>query len=220
MKTFIQFISEEEERHGVFTFGRFQPATIGHKKLIQATEKVAAKHGVGANIIASHSEGTSKNPIPTKSKVGYLKKLVAPTTTVSNSDKESPSLLQQAAKFHKQGATHLHVVAGSDRVDEYHKLLHKYNGTQEGALFNFKKITVHSAGARDPDAEGTEGMSGTKMRHIAHHGTEDEFKKGLPKELHPDAKEIIGHITSIKEDVDNDQENVYNEYVSVDILKK
>ncbi len=203
MKTFIQFISEEEDtKHGVFAFGRFNPPTVGHEKLIHATEKVAAKHGVGANIIASHSEGTSKNPVPTKAKVGYLKKVVAKTSTVSHSDSESPSVLQQAPKLHKQGVTHLHMVAGSDRVDEYHKLLHKYNGTHEGALFNFKHINVHSAGSRDPDAEGTEGVSGTKVRAMAHAGDAEGVEKALPKALHPHVKEIMGHIQSIKENVD------------------
>jgi len=75
MKTFIQFISEEEDtKHGVFAFGRFNPPTVGHEKLIHATEKVAAKHGVGANIIASHSEGTSKNPVPTANLLAYYNK--------------------------------------------------------------------------------------------------------------------------------------------------
>ena len=193
-------LSEEAEHHGVFAYGRFNPPTVGHEKLIHATEKVAAAHKVPAHIIASHSEGNAKNPVPTKAKVGYLKKVAAKTSHVSSSDKESPNLLTQAAKLHKQGVTHLHMVAGSDRVEEYHKLLHKYNGTHQGALYNFKKITVHSAGHRDPDAEGTEGMSGTKMRAAAKAGEHEKFKSGLPKSLHKHADEIAAHIRNIKED--------------------
>ena len=97
------------------------------------------------------------------------------------------------------------MVAGSDRVDEYHKTLHKYNGTHEGALFNFKHISVHDAGQRDPDAEGVEGMSGTKMRSLAHAGKHQEFKAGLPKALHPHAKEIANHIRSMKEEMSLDE---------------
>ncbi len=82
-----------------------------------------------------------------------------PDTNLSTSSKESPTFLDQASKLHKSGVTHLHMIAGSDRVPEYKKKLAQYNGKHEGALFNFKKITVHSAGERDPDAEGTEGMS-------------------------------------------------------------
>lgn len=204
-------MNEEAEHHGVFAYGRFNPPTIGHEKLIHATEKVAAAHRVPAHIIASHSEGNAKNPVPTKAKVGYLKKVAAKTSHVSSSDKESPNLLTQAAKLHKQGVTHLHMVAGSDRVDEYHKLLHKYNGTHEGALYHFKKITVHSAGHRDPDAEGTEGMSGTKMRAAAKAGDHEKFKSGLPKALHKHADEIANHIRSMKEEVDGDDDEMLNE---------
>jgi len=193
-------LAEETEHHGVFAYGRFNPPTVGHEKLIHATEKVASAHKVPAHIIASHSEGNAKNPVPTKAKVGYLKKVAAKTSHVSSSDKESPNLLTQAAKLHKQGVTHLHMVAGSDRVEEYHKLLHKYNGTHQGALYNFKKITVHSAGHRDPDAEGTEGMSGTKMRAAAKAGEHEKFKSGLPKALHKHADEIAAHIRNVKED--------------------
>ena len=193
-------IAEAKEKHGVFAFGRFNPPTVGHEKLIHATEKVAGEHSVGAHIVASHSEGTSKNPVPTSAKVGYLKKVAAKSSTVTNSSKEAPTFLQHAAAMHKQGVTHLHMVAGSDRVEEYSKKLHEYNGTHPKALYNFKSITVHSAGQRDPDAEGTEGMSGTKMRALAHAGKHAEFKAGLPKALHPHAKEIGDHIRAIKEE--------------------
>lgn len=215
-------INEAKEQHGVFTFGRFNPPTVGHEKLIHATEKVAAEHKVPAHIIASHSDNTSsskatrvKNPVPLAAKVGYLKKVAAPTSKVSHSDSEHPSLLDQAEKLHKQGVTHLHMVAGEDRVGEYHKLLHKYNGTHEGARFNFKHIEVHSAGHRDPDAEGTEGMSGTKMRAAAKAGDKKTFKSGLPKALHPHAEEIANHIRAVKEEVEEGEDVLLEATVSM-----
>ena len=102
------------------------------------------------------------------------------------------------------------MVAGSDRVAEYHKLLHKYNGTHEGALFNFKKITLHNAGARDPDAEGTSGMSASKMRSHATSNNFDDFKQGIPKHV-PEhhAKELFRDVRkgmNIKESVDLNEE--------------
>ena len=102
------------------------------------------------------------------------------------------------------------MVAGSDRVAEYHKLLHKYNGTHEGALFNFKKITLHNAGARDPDAEGTDGMSASKMRSHATSNSFDDFKQGIPKHV-PEhhAKELFRDVRkgmNIKESVDLNEE--------------
>lgn len=194
-------INEEKEKHAVFAFGRFNPPTVGHEKLIHAVEGKAKEVGGSAHIVASHSENTSKDPLPQSKKVGYLKKVADKGTQVEGSSKEHPTFLQHAAKLHAAGATHLHMIAGSDRVKEYQEKLNKYNGKHAGALFNFKKITVHSAGARDPDAEGVEGMSGTKMRKLAREGHHEEFKAGLPKSLHPHAKEIAGHIQSVKEEL-------------------
>ena len=193
-------INEEKEKHAVFAFGRFNPPTVGHEKLIHAVEKKAKEVGGSAHVVASHSQHTSKDPLPQDKKVGYLKKVAATGTHVEGSSKEHPTFLQHAAKLHASGVTHLHMVAGSDRVKEYKKKLSQYNGTHKGALYNFKKIEVHSAGQRDPDAEGTEGMSGTKMRALAREGNHKEFKAGLPKALHPHAKEIADHIRSVKEE--------------------
>ena len=195
----INPVQEAKEKSAVFAFGRFNPPTTGHEKLIHKVEATAKSHGADAHIIASHSEGSGKNPLPKEKKVGYLKKVASSSTHVSSSDKENPSFLQQAKKLHDAGYHHLVMVAGSDRVDDYHKKLHQYNG-KEGH-YNFKSIKVVSAGQRDPDAEGTAGMSGTKMREHARSGNMKSFKSGLPKALHSHADEIADHIRSVKEDV-------------------
>ena len=201
---FKQFITEAPEKSAAFAFGRFNPPTVGHEKLINKVKSVADEHNADAHIVASHSEGTSKDPLPTKAKVGYLKHVAPEGTTVSSSSKEAPSFLHTAAKLHSQGYKHLVMVAGSDRVDEYHKLLHKYNNVAgKHGHYNFKSIKVVSAGQRDPDAEGVEGMSGTKMRAHARAGETNQFKSGLPKALHPHAEEIANHIKAVKEDFEN-----------------
>ena len=93
-----------------------------------------------------------------------------------------------------QGVKHLHVVAGSDRVEEYHKLLHKYNGVKSAhGSYNFKSIKVHSSGERDPDAEGTSGVSGTKMREHAAAGRKKKFHAALPSKMKPEHKEALYH---------------------------
>jgi hypothetical protein len=123
---------------------------------------------------------------------------------VSGSSKEEPSLFHVASKLHAAGHSHLVMVAGSDRVDEYQKTLDKYNGNPgKHGYYNFKSIKVVSAGQRDPDAEGVEGMSGTKMRDHARSGRLETFKSGLPDALKPHAEEISDHIRSVKEDYEN-----------------
>ena len=201
---FKQFITESQEKTKVFTYGRFQPVSKGHEQVINKVHEVAKEHNADALIVASHSEGTSKDPLPVKAKVGYLKHVAPKGTEVVGASKQSPTFLHAAAKIHGQGYKHLVMVAGSDRVDEYHKLLHKYNNVAGAhGHYNFKSIKVVSAGQRDPDAEGVEGMSGTKMRAHARAGEMKKFKSGLPKALHPHAEEIANHIKAVKEDFEN-----------------
>ena len=120
MKTFNQFISEQNTSdHAVFTYGRFQPPTEkGHKKLIRKVESEAEKVGGQAHIVVSHSEGTGKNPIPKERKVEFIKKIAAPSTQVSHSTSDAPTLLHQLARLHKSGVRHITMVAGDDRVKE------------------------------------------------------------------------------------------------------
>ena len=194
-----EYQPEAKESHGVMTFGRMNPPTTGHEKLIHATHKVAQTHGAKAHIVLSHSHDKKNNPLPQKHKINYVKK-IHPGVHVTGSSKESPSFLHHAKKLHQAGHDHLHVVAGSDRTHEYKKVLDKYNGHKDH--YNFKSITVHSAGQRDPDSEGTSGISGTKMRAHAKSGDHKSFKAGLPKSLHKHHKEISSHITEAYEDVE------------------
>ena len=197
-------IEESADSTAVFAFGRFNPPTVGHEKLIHKVKSVADEHNGQAHVFASHSEGTAKDPLPKDKKLGYLNKVAPKGVHVGSSSKEEPSFLHVAKKLHQAGHKHLVMVAGSDRVDEYKKKLAQYNGTHDKALYNFKSIKVVSAGERDPDAEGVEGMSGTKMRAHARAGEMKQFKSGLPKALHPHAEEIAKHIRSVKEGLEKE----------------
>ena len=194
-----------EETTAVMAFGRFNPPTIGHEKLIRKTEEVAQQHSGTAHIVASHSEGTAKNPVPQQAKIGYLHNIVKPSTELSGSSKEEPTILHAAARLHKQGHKHLVVVAGSDRVNDYQELLNQYNDGKKypHGKYKFKSIKVLSAGQRDPDAEGAAGMSGTKIREYARTGNIEKFRSGLPDVLKAHAEEISKHIRTVKEDYEN-----------------
>jgi len=205
MKTLEKYLREDKKTTGVMAFGRFNPPTTGHHQLIKKVESTAKQHNWTPHIIASHSEGSAKNPLPQKKKIGYLKKLTQHSSSVHGSSKQEPTILHHAARLNKHH-DHLVVVAGSDRQKEYHDLLHKYNNkAMRHGHYNYKSIKVVSSGQRDPDSEGTTGISGTKMRDHARSGNHVEFKKGLPKQLHPHAKEMINHIKSIKEEMNMEE---------------
>ena len=213
---FRDFILEATEKHAVMAFGRMNPPTTGHAKLVDKVKEVAADNNASHHVVLSHSQDPSKNPLSAKDKLKHAKRFF-PKTNLSTSDSEHPTFLHHAAKLHQQGVTHLHMVAGSDRVEEYKKKLAQYNGKHKGALFNFKKITVHSAGERDPDAEGAEGMSASKMRGHAAKGNLKEFKKGIPSHVQPHhAEELYSDVRKhmgIKESVDELFEEILEEGV-------
>ena len=208
-------VMEASEKHAVMTFGRMNPPTTGHEKLIHKTHSIAQKHGTKANIILSHTHDKKNNPLPQKHKINYVKK-IHPGVNVSGSDKTHPTFLHQAKKLHAAGHDHLHVVAGSDRVHEYKTILNKYNGHKDH--YNFKSITVHSAGHRDPDSEGTSGISGTKMRAHAKAGDHKSFKAGLPKSLHKDHKKIMSHINEAIEEAE--WEELFTEEVMQQLIEE
>ena len=208
---------KEEESTAVMSFGRFNPPTIGHEKLIRKTEEVAQQHSGTAHIVASHSEGTAKNPVPQQAKIGYLHNIVKPSTELSGSSKEEPTILHAAARLHRQGHKHLVVVAGSDRVNDYQELLNQYNDGKKypHGSYKFKSIKVVSAGSRDPDAEGVAGMSGTKIREYARKGNTAKFRSALPDALKASANEIMSHIKAapLKEEIDPIREAYVNNQI-------
>lgn len=200
IKKFSAFILESKNLNPVvMSFGRMNPPTTGHGKLVDKVKEVADEHNAPHEIILSHSQDPKKNPLSQEDKIKHAKRFF-PGANIVGSSKDLPSLIHHAKRLNNLGHRHLIVVAGSDRVDQYKKLLNTYNGTHEKAEFNFQKISVVSAGQRDPDAEGLEGMSASKMREHAANGNFNEFKKGVPehvsekhaKSLYDDVRKGLG----------------------------
>lgn len=184
-------VKEEAEKHHVLAFGRMNPITTGHEAVVNKIHSTAKEHNADHTLVVSHSQDAKKNPLSAEQKVKHAKHAF-PGTHVKAASKEHPTILHHASELHKKGVTHLHVVAGSDRHEEMHNLLHKYNGKDAGhGHYNFKKITVHSSGERDPDAEGTTGISASKMREHAASGNKKEFHKGAPSKMKPEHKDAM-----------------------------
>jgi predicted kinase len=193
MKTFRDLVEENQPKKPVVVgWGRMNPPTTGHLKLIDKVRAEAEKRGAKHSVIVSHSQDAKKNPLSAKQKIKHLQRY-SPGTHFEASSKEKPTLLHHASRLHAAGHDHLVVVAGSDRVKEFHDLLHKYNGVKgRHGHYKFKKISVVSAGHRDPDAEGEEGMSGTKMRQHAANRDFSSFRHGVPSHVSDQhAKELM-----------------------------
>jgi len=168
-----------------FAFGRFNPPTIGHEKLMDMTR--------GANrnyrIYASQSQDAKRNPLTHTKKVKYMKDMFPVHKRKISRDKLTTAI-DVLVKLYKEKYTDVIMIAGSDRVAEFDKLLKKYNGVKaKHGFYKFKSIRVVSAGERDPDAEGLSGMSASKMRKAAQDNKFGTFKQGLPKKYN--GKEIF-----------------------------
>jgi hypothetical protein len=173
---------KQKEKHAVLAFGRMNPITNGHEKVVKTVKKIAKQVGGSHHIVLSHTQDAKKNPLSAAQKLKHARNAF-PDTNFSAATKEAPNFFDAAEKLYKQGVTHLHMVAGSDRAGEYNRLFQKYNGTHKGARFNFDYIGIESSGDRDPDAEGVEGISASKMREAASKGDFNTFKKGAPSTM-------------------------------------
>ena len=195
MKTYQKFISEKKGDTVIFTFGRFNPPTVGHEKLITAVQSVAKSKGGDFFVYPSHSQDPKKNPLSQPQKIKYMKKMF-PKYKRNIIASTGKTALAIASELYSKGYTNLVMVVGSDRVQEFQRILDRYNGEDKAhGFYDYDKIEVVSAGERDPDAEGVEGMSASKMRAAAVAGDFKSFRMGTPKTLSDaDTKKLFNAI--------------------------
>ena len=159
------------------TFGRFNPPTTGHEKLL---DKVAASSDEGDYIIVpSRSQNKKKNPLDPDTKVSVMRQMYPTHSEKIVNDPANRTIFDVLKKAHMDGYTNVRIVGGGDRVQEFERLSNDYNGK----LYAFDNVEVLSAGDRDPDAEGTEGMSASKQRKAAAEGDFAAFRKGVPSTM-------------------------------------
>ncbi len=158
----------------IFAFGRMNPPTNGHGKLIAKVKRMAQQQRADHLIVASHSFDKLKNPLEPSKKLKHLQAMF-PGTNFATSDKNNPNFIKQLGLLTGK-YDNVIMIAGSDRVQDFQRLLDTYNGKD----FTFKSAKVVSAGERDPDAEGVAGISASKMRLYAKNNEFSNFKRGLP----------------------------------------
>ena len=158
-------------------FGRFNPPTVGHGKLLAAAKKAAS--GGDLKIYPSRTQDPKKNPLDPDMKISFMKKMFPDYSDNIINDDEMKSIFNVLTTAGEDGYRNVNIVVGSDRQSEFENLAQKYNGD----LYDFELIRVISAGVRDADAEGVEGMSASKMRKAVVDGDFDAFRRGTPKDL-------------------------------------
>jgi len=156
-------------------FGRFNPPTAGHEKLIQAAEKAAA--GGDLKIYPSRTQDNKKNPIDPDMKVSYMRKMFPDYKDNIINDPKMRSIFDVLVAASEEGYKSVNIIVGSDRLGEFESLAMKYNGD----IYNFDEIKTISAGPRDDEAEGVGGVSSSKQRKAVMDDDFKAFKRGLPK---------------------------------------
>jgi hypothetical protein len=178
LKHFKEYL-KESSGHVTFTFGRFNPPTIGHEKLIEKVHEVSKGT---YRIYASQSHDKAKNPLSYVEKIKFLRKMFPRHARSIISDTKIKTAFDALDSLYSQGYRQVTFVVGSDRVQEFNTTLNKYNGEKRATgFYNFEGgVQVISAGERDPDSEDVSGMSASKMRAAASNNNFELFAKGLP----------------------------------------
>ena len=178
----LQKKPEEEDKKGegqtlTTAFGRFNPPTVGHEKLLSAARKASA--GGALKIYPSRTQDPKKNPLDPDMKISYMKKMFPDYEEEIVNDAEMRSIFDVLKTADEDGFDNVNIIVGADRQSEFENLAQKYNGE----LYDFDLIRVISAGVRDSDAEGVEGMSASKLRKAVQDDDFDTFRRGTPKGL-------------------------------------
>lgn len=171
---------DEDGQSVTVVFGRFNPPTTGHNKLLDSASNISA--GAELRIYPSRTQDPKKNPLDPSTKIEYMKKMFPKYEESIIDDDNMKSIFDVLKGADEDGFTDVTIVVGADRLGEFKNLANKYNGD----LYSFDMIAVVSAGERDADAEGVEGMSASKMRKAAADNDFDTFKSGIPKSLGPE----------------------------------
>ena len=185
--------AEVEKTKGTLTiaFGRFNPPTTGHEKLLDNVASSSDKDDY--IIVPSRSQDKKKNPLDANMKVSMMQKMFPKHKDKIVNDDSNRTIFDVLKKAHTDGYAGVRIVGGADRVSEFEKLANNYNGK----LYQFDNVEVMSAGDRDPDSDDVTGMSASKQRKAAAEGDLKSFMKGVPSSLsQKDAEQLFKKVRS------------------------
>ena len=171
-----EIMGQPTSEGAVVVFGRFNPPTTGHEKLLKSAASEASRTGADLRIYPSRTVDAKKNPLQPGTKIEYMQKMFPDYENDIKDDPNAKTIFDVLVACNNLAYKSVTIVVGQDRLAEFQGLAQKYNGE----LYEFEEIKVISAGARDADAEGLEGMSASKMRDAAAKDDFKAFAKGIP----------------------------------------
>ena len=171
---------ESTSTGAVIVFGRFNPPTIGHEKLLKAAATQAKREDADLAIYPSRTQDKKKNPLDPKTKIGFMKTMFPDYQESIFDDNNAKTIFDVLSAKYQVGYKNVTIMVGQDRLAEFQGLAQKYNGSD---LYDFEEIKVVSAGARDPDADDVSGMSASKLRAHAAENDFNAFSKGVPNKM-------------------------------------
>jgi nicotinamide mononucleotide adenylyltransferase len=158
-------------------FGRFNPPHAGHQQLMDTAAAAAEAEESDYMIVPSRSNDPKKNPLDADTKVAFMRGMFPQHSSRIQNDQNTRTIFDVLKKAHNDGYTNVRIVGGADRVKEFDKLANNYNGS----LYQFDNVEVVSAGDRDPDADGVEGMSASRLRLAASENDFKTFRSAMPE---------------------------------------
>lgn len=203
----------EEQKTAYFTFGRMNPPTIGHGKLL---DKLATSSGRNPYYVyLSQSQDPKKNPLSYSDKVKHARRMFPKHARSILINKKVKAPFDALVDLYNKGFNNVVMVVGSDRVREFDILLNKYNNQKaRHGFYNFESIKVISAGERDPDSEGVEGMSASKQRENARNDDFVKFSQGLPKDMsNRDARKLFN---DVRKGMGLKEQNTFKNHISLE----
>ena len=181
IKNFSQYLVESE-KEVYFTFGRMNPPTVGHGKVLDTISKKSGRNDY--KIFLSQVSNPKKDPLSYSDKIKHIRKMFPKHGRNVIINKNIRTAFDAVSELYDQGYRKVNMVVGSDRVREFDTILQKYNGVKgRHGFYNFESINVISAGERDPDAEGVTGMSASKQRENAKENDYTAFSQGVPSNM-------------------------------------
>lgn len=170
-----------EKTKGTLTiaFGRFNPPTVGHQQLMDTAAMSAMEEGSDYIIVPSRSQDRRKNPLDPDTKISLMRRMFPDHSERIVNDPNCMTIFDVLRRAHNDGYSNIRIIAGSSRTKEFERLANNYNGQ----LYQFDMIEVIPSGDQDPDGNGMEGISSSRLRLAAAEGDFTTFRAGLPKTI-------------------------------------